>query len=109
MGWICLAARTTASLHKGARAPPRTPPPEHILLAEDQAPEKARPRAGLPRVREGKAGGRAILRRKKAASQDLDPREGRGRNEAGRETARRAASKPDAAEPGGQRAPRGRA
>lgn len=31
MGWICLAARTTASLHKRARAPPCTPPPEHIL------------------------------------------------------------------------------
>lgn len=44
-GWICLAARTTASLHKHARA-------SYLphLLKEDQAPEKARPRAELPRV-----------------------------------------------------------
>lgn len=56
-GWICLAARTTASLHKHARASYLP----HILLKRDQAPEKARPRAELPLVWERKPGGGAIL------------------------------------------------
>lgn len=103
-GWICLAARTTASLHKHARA-------SYLphLLKEDQAPEKARPRAELPRVWERKPGGGAILGRKKAASQDLDQRESRGLNETRSETVKGFASKPDAAESGGRRAPPARA
>ena len=104
-GWICLAARTTASLHKHARASYLP----HLLLKEDQAPEKARPRAELPRVWERKPGGGAILERKKAASQDLDQRESRGLNETRSETVKGFASKPDAAESGGRRAPPARA
>ena len=60
-------------------------------------PEKARPRAELPRVWERKLGGGAILGREKAASQDLDQRESRGFNETRSETVKGFASKPDAA------------
>lgn len=104
-GWICLAARTTASLHKHARASYLP----HILLKRDQAPEKARPRAELPLVWERKPGGGAILGSKKAASQDLDQRESRGLNETRSETVKGFVSKPDAAESGGRRGPPTRA
>lgn len=109
MHWAGPAACTTAYPHKHVRTSPHPPPDSRPAnLLEDEVREKARLPAGLPLFRKGKPVGHATLGRKKPASQDLDRREGRGRNEAGRETVRHAASKPDAAEQAGRRAPRAR-
>lgn len=98
------AGRTGRSPSQIVPAGPRAHTPCLPLLAMGNPGRRVPGRD--PPVPQGELAGGAILGRKEAASQDPDPRESRGRADARGETARRPASKPDAAPRGGRPARR---